>query len=297
MKKMKLSEVVFQTVIVLVFTAFALVCVYPFYYMFVYSLSDADAAASGGFLIRPLGFTLDHYKQIFEIQGIFGSFLVSFLRTAAGTLMTLLCSSMLAYALTRPQLPGKKIIYKIVVISMYVNAGIIPWYIVMTHIGMKNNPLLYILPSAVTAYFLILIKTYMEQLPVALIEAAKLDGAGEFQIYSKVVIPLSKPILAAVAVFSAVNQWNSWQDNFFLVDNPLFQTLQLTLMNYLNQAEALAQQVKTSTSGITGMQMSALSPMTIRMTMTMVAALPIIMVYPFMQKHFVKGVMIGAVKG
>lgn len=296
MKRLNLSEMGFQVILILIFTAFALLCTYPFYYMLVYSLSDSRAAAGGGFLLWPLEFTLENYKKIFALPGIFPAFGVSIARTVVGTLATLFFSSMLAYALTRDKLPGRKIFYKIVVISMYLNAGIIPWYIVMLKLGMKNNPLLYILPSAVTAYFLILIKTYIEQLPASLIEAAKLDGAGEFQIYARIVIPLCKPILAAVAVFSAVNHWNSWQDNFFLIDNPALQTLQKTLLNYLNQAEAIAQQVKTA-GGLSSLQSNALSPMSIRMTMTMVVALPIIMVYPFMQKHFVKGIMVGAVKG
>lgn len=291
------TEFLFQGVLLILFTAFALLCIYPFYYVLVYSFSDAKAAASGGFLLWPVGFTLSSYKSILELPGIFGAFGMSVFRAVAGTLCTLFFSSMLAYALTQPKLPARKLIYRVVVISMYLNAGLIPWYIVMLKIGMKNNILLYFLPTAVTAYFLILIKTYMEQLPSSLTEAAKLDGAGCFQIYSKIILPLSKPILAAVAVFSAVNQWNSWQDNFFLVDKPIFQTLQLTLLNYLNQAEAIAQQVKNNASAITGMQASALSPMSIRMTMTMVVAIPIILVYPFMQKYFVKGIMVGAVKG
>lgn len=291
------KEILFQSVILIIFTLFALLCIYPFYYILVYSFSDAKAAAAGGFLLWPVEFTLNSYKSILELPGIFGAFLMSAFRAVFGTLTTLFFSSMLAYALTQKKLPGKKIIYRIVVVSMYLNAGLIPWYIVMLKIGMKNNILLYFFPTAVTAYFLILIKTYMEQLPTSLTEAAKLDGAGCFQIYSKIMLPLCKPILAAVAVFSAVNQWNSWQDNFFLMDKPVFQTLQLTLLNYLNQAEAIAQQVKSNASAINNMQASSLSPMSIRMTMTMVVAVPIILVYPFMQKYFVKGIMVGAVKG
>lgn len=291
------KEILFQSVILIIFTIFALLCIYPFYYILVYSLSDAKAAAAGGFLLWPVEFTLSSYKSIMELPGIFGAFVMSAFRAVFGTLVTLFFSSMLAFTLTQKKLPGKKIIYRIVVISMYLNAGLIPWYIVMLKIGMKNNILLYFLPTAVTAYYLILIKTYMEQLPASLTEAAKLDGAGCFQIYTRIILPLSKPILAAIAVFSAVNQWNSWQDNFFLMDKPIFQTLQLTLLNYLNQAEAIAQQVKSNASAINNMQASALSPMSIRMTMTMVVAVPIILVYPFMQKYFVKGIMVGAVKG
>lgn len=297
MNKIKTSEKILQFVLILVFTAFAILCVYPFYYMLVYSLSDTKEAAAAGFLLWPLGFNLDNFKAILNLSGIYGAFIMSCIRAVLGSVVTLFFSSMLAYALIQPQLPVRKFLYRIVVVSMYLNAGLIPWYIFMLNIGMKNNILIYFLPCAVTAYFLILIKTYMEQLPSSLVEAAKLDGAGYFQIYYQIILPLCKPILAAVAVFSAVNQWNSWQDNFFLVDKAEFQTLQLTLLNYLNQAEAVAQQVRSNASAIQGMTANTMSPMSIRMSMTIVAALPIIMVYPFMQKYFTKGIMVGAVKG
>lgn len=286
-----------QIILAVIFFIFTVLCIYPFYYVFVYSLSDAKAAAAGGFLLWPQHFTIYNYQCIAKLPGIAFAFLVSVSRTVLGTLITLFFSSMLAYSLMQPRLPARKVLYRIVITSLYLNAGLIPWYIFMLKIGMKNNPLIYVLPTAVSAYFLILIKTYMEQLPPALEESAKLDGAGYFTIFIRIILPLCKPILAAVAVYSAVGQWNSWTDNFFLISNPKLNTLQLTLLNYLNQAEAIAQQVKNSSSSLTTMHASALSPMSVRMTMTMVVAIPIILVYPFMQKYFVKGIMIGAVKG
>lgn len=293
----KNSDWVFQTLMTLLFVLFTVLCVYPFYYVLVYSLSDSKAAAAGGFLLWPLKFTFDNYLRIARLPGIYSAFIVSVSRVVIGTLVTLFFSSMLAYTLTQRQLPGRKVFYRIVITSMYLNAGLIPWYIFMIKLGMKNNLLTYVLPGAVSAYFLILIKTYIEQLPPALEESAKLDGAGYFTIFTRITLPLCKPILAAVAVYSAVGQWNSWTDNFFLISKPQFNTLQLTLLNYLNQAEAIAQQVRSSSASLTTMRSSALSPMSVRMTMTMVVAIPIILVYPIMQKYFVKGIMIGAVKG
>lgn len=291
----KLAETIFQVFTIILYTVFALFCVYPFYYIFMYSLSDPTAVVHTMPVFMPTNITLANYWQIFELKGIVSAFFVSFARTVVGTLITVLMNAMLAYALTKNRTPFRKFFYRIAVISMYINAGLIPWYTVMVNLGMRNNPLLYILPSAVVVFFFILIKTYIEQLPIALEESALIDGAGFFTIFIKIILPLCKPILAAVAVFSAVNQWNAWTDNFFLIQTKSLQTLQYTLLNYLQQAEAIAQQAMKGNS-IQGLKVN-LSPMTIKMTLTMVVSLPVIMVYPFMQKYFVKGILIGAVKG
>jgi len=300
MKSGILSDLLFQAVVIIIFTLFVLLCIYPFYYILVYSLSNPQNVGRAGLLLLPINFTLENYKQIFSLSGFSSAFIVSVLRVVTGTAITILFSSMLAYTLTKEILPGRRVFYRISVISMYLSAGLIPWYIVMIKIGMQNNPLLYILPSAVSVYLLILIKTYMEQLPVSLEESAVLDGAGYITCYFRIILPLCKPILAAVAVFSAVNQWNSWTDNFFLVDAKNLQTLQLTLLNFLNQADALARQMATSggnAGSLAGIGYIKLSPMSIRMTMTMVVAVPIILVYPFMQRYFIKGILLGSVKG
>jgi ABC-type sugar transport system, permease component len=293
--KTKQWDILFQTTVVLIFTGFVILCIYPFYYIFIYSLSDPGVVVKANIFFVPAGFTFSNYIQILKLPGIFSAFAVSICRVVIGTVVTVFVNSMLAYTLTKHQLPGKKILYRISVVSMYINAGLIPWYVVMVKLGLKNNPLLYVLPYAVVAFYLILIKTYIEQLPVALEESAFIDGAGFFTIFIKIIMPLCKPILAAVAVFSAVNQWNMWYDNLFLVNAKNLQTLQLTLLNYLKEAEAIAQRAIAGNS-LQGVQ-NYLSPLSIKMTLTMVVAIPIILVYPIMQKYFVKGIMIGAIKG
>jgi putative aldouronate transport system permease protein len=297
MKRVAKSEWLFQSLVILLFTGFVLSCIYPFYYVFVYSLSNPESVRRAGLLLLPINPTFDNYRQIFGLSGFVHAFLVSVFRTVIGTFVTVLFSSILAYALTKDRLPGRRIFYRVCVISMYLSAGLIPWYIVMIKLGMQNNALLYILPYAVSVYFLILIKTYMEQLPPSMEESAYLDGAGYLTCFFRIVLPLCKPILAAVAVFSAVNQWNTWTDNFFLVNAKNLQTLQLTLLSYLNQADALARQMASGSGSMSGMGYVKLSPMSIRMTMTIVVAIPIILVYPYMQRFFIKGILLGAVKG
>jgi ABC-type glycerol-3-phosphate transport system permease component len=160
---------------------------------------------------------------------------------------------------------------------------------------LNRSFLLYVIPGAVSAYFVILIKTFMEQLPPSLEESAKLDGAGYFRIFMSIIFPLSMPIIATIAVFSAVAQWNSWVDNFLFMTNPKLKTLQLTLYEYLTQTNRIAQ--ATMQERNSGQAVRELTPAAVRMTITMVVTLPIVFVYPFLQKYFVKGLMLGAIKG
>jgi ABC-type glycerol-3-phosphate transport system permease component len=162
--------------------------------------------------------------------------------------------------------------------------------------GLRNSFLLYIVPGAIQAYFVILIKTYFESLPSSIEESAMIDGAGFLTIYAKIIVPISMPILATIAVFAAVGQWNSWNDNFFLVSESKLQTLQLVLYNYLSNAQNIYTSITTQDVSMQKLR-NMVSPQTIRMAITAVATLPILFAYPFLQRYFVKGIMLGAIKG
>ncbi len=272
-----------------------LVCIFPFYYIFVYSLSDAKEMARGGIILAPRGITLQNYFEVFKLPGIYNAFIVSLLRMVIGTIVTIFCSSLFAYVLTKQELYLRSTMYRVTIITLYLSAGLIPYYLTMIELGLKNNFLLYILPSAVVAYFIILIKTFIEQLPIALEESAMIDGAGYFTIYNKIIFPLSLPILATCAVFASVGQWNTWTDNFFLVNSPFLRTITLVLYDYLNDAARLAAQAQNRMGNIEGAYV--ISTKTIQVTITMVVTIPILMIYPFLQKYFVKGILLGAVKG
>lgn len=298
-----LGEHVFQTINNFVFVLFTILCVYPFYYLFIISLSNPQEAAKGTIVLLPVGFTLNNYQKIFELKGIAGAFFISASRAVVGTMITVFFSAMFAYGLTKKETIGRKFMYRTAVISMYLNAGLIPWFITMKTLGLKNNYLLYILPGVISPFLLILIKTYIEQISPALEESAIIDGAGYFTIFTRIMLPVSKPVIAAVAVFSAVGQWNAWQDNFFLVGNKNLQTLQLILLNFLRESETLAQQLSQNSNNVNNATDSlantkaVLTPFSVKTTITMVAAIPIICAYPMMQKYFVRGIMIGAIKG
>lgn len=284
---------VFDVINVFVLGLVAFLCAYPFYYLIIYSLSNSTEVARTDIWLLPAGFTLYNYEVLLKDPDIWRAFFVSAARTVIGTILTVFCSAFLAYLLTRKELPCRKFFYRMTVLTMYLNAGLIPYFIIMKNYGLKNNFLLYVIPGAIGAYFVILIKTYMESLPSELSEAATVDGAGPFTIFYKVIMPVCKPILASVSVFSAVNQWNSWQDNFYLVRERGLKTLQLYLVEMLSTLDmTLINDVNTALE-----QMQKTSSLSMKACIAVVTMLPVMLVYPFFQKYFVKGIMIGSVKG
>ena len=283
-----------SVVLYVILTIFAFLCIYPFYYIIIYSISDANQAASGLFLL-PKGFSLETYKGLFLLNDIPQALLISVSRSILGAIIAIVGSSFFAYLVTNQKMIGRRFVYRFVVLTMYLNAGLIPWYMTMKAYGLQNNFLLYILPGLVTAYYVILIKTYIESLPRELEESALIDGAGIFTRYLQIIMPLSKPIIATIAVYAVVGQWNAWTDNYFLVSDAKLQTLQMILYNYLNQANRFQQMSSSAMDASAAASM--ITPTSVKMCVTVVVVIPIMCVYPFLQRYFVKGIMMGAVKG
>jgi putative aldouronate transport system permease protein len=283
-------------IIILVTVVFTFLCFYPFWYVFINSISDNDAVNRGDVTIIPLGIHIRNYLEVFKMKRIPPAMLVSFARTAIGTVFTVLSSSLLGFCMIKKEYWHRKFWYRFLIVTMYFNAGVIPWYLLMVNLHLTNNFLGYILPALVSPFNMILIKTYMESIPASLDESAEIDGAGYLKRYFKIAIPLTKPILATVAVFSAVGQWNAFMDTVFLMTDSRYFTLQFLLYRLLNEAEMLALEMR-DTGGMTAQSVYEMTPMGIRFTVTMVTLIPIIMVYPFLQRYFIKGIMIGAIKG
>ncbi|MFB9275419.1 carbohydrate ABC transporter permease [Cohnella cellulosilytica] len=278
----------------LLLSLFVLLCIYPFYYVFIYSISDPMKVVQGVYFL-PAGFELETYRSILSLPYIANSFFVSAARTVVGTALTICCCSFFAYLLTKERMLLRKTVYRLLVVTLYINAGLIPWYITMKMLNLDNSFWLYVLPTAVSGFFVILIKTYIEQLPAALEESAMIDGAGYFTLFARIVFPLSKPIVATIAVFASVGQWNTWIDNYFLVHDPGLKTLQLTLYEFLNSANAFTGMDAASITR--NARSMVLTPESIKMSTTMIVTFPILVVYPVMQRYFVKGIMLGAIKG
>ncbi len=293
MKTKAISRDAFNVFNYLLLTVLLIACIYPFYYIFIYSISLPPEAAKGIYLL-PGGFTLTNYARVLALPGIFDATVITVGRTVIGTIVTVACCSMLAFLMSKREMYLRTFLYRVLIITMYFNAGLIPYYLTLKMYHLNQSFLLYILPGAVSAFNVILIKTFIEQLPPSLEESAKLDGAGYFKIFVKIIFPLSMPIVATIAVFSAVGQWNYWVDNYLFITNPKLKTLQLILYEFLTQTQRIAQAARQQGSGQAVFEMT---PAAVRMTITMVVTLPIIFVYPFLQKYFVKGLMLGAIKG
>lgn len=294
--KSRIAFQIFNYVLMLVAT---FVCVYPFWYIVIYTFSDSAKAGINSPVFLPRGFSVSNYADIFKLSGFFPALGISVLRTVGGTIAAVLVCAFLGYMFTKEEMPGRKLLYRFLVMTMYINGGLISTFIVMKSYGLLNTFWIYILPMLISAYNIVLIKTYMESLPASLEESAMLDGAGYIRVFTSIILPLSKPIIATVAVFVAVGHWNSWFDNhIYTRGESSLTTLQYLLYNYLNESQRLAEQIK-NTSNLSSIEnaMETISPKGVRMTITVLASLPIFMVYPFMQKYFVKGIMIGAVKG
>ncbi len=275
---------------------FALLCLYPLWYVFIYSISDPQLVERYGLTILPRGFTLRNFGSVLEIQGIFPAMGISVLRTVVGTVFSLFSCMFLGYLFTKEEMPGKKFWYRFVMITMYVSGGMIPFYLAVRAYGLLNTFWIYVFPT-VSAYNVLLIKTFVEQLPREMEESATIDGAGTMKIFLRIILPLSLPIAATISIFVSVGQWNAWFDNhIFNTNRPDLTTLQYLLYNYLKQAEHLAALLKEKNAGNIN-QANYLTPSGVRMTVTMITVIPILLVYPFFQKYIVKGIMIGAVKG
>lgn len=273
---------------------FAFLCLYPLYFLLINSLSESASVAEGIYL-WPKGLTFAAYDEVIHEAGMLNSIGISVSRTLLGASTSVLCCSFLAYMLTQQLLPCRKLLYRMVIVTMYLNAGFIPFYLTITWLNLRNSFLVYILPYAISAYYVILIKTYIEGMPKELRESAELDGAGTVRIYTSIVFPLAKPILACIAIFAAVFQWNAWTDDLYFISGSAGANLHCLQFQLYRKISTLS--VKDTAAALSGSATSASSTTTIRMAMTMITVLPIICVYPFMQRYFVKGIMLGAVKG
>lgn len=293
------SRVVFNILNYGFFALFTFLCLYPLWYVFCYSLSVPDLAAKEGVSFWPVGFTLTNFQQVFSLDGLFHSMFISVMRTVIGTFCTVITCMWLGYVFTKEKMPARKFFYRFMLVTMYVGGGMIPTYLVFRSYGLLNTFAVYILPAMVSAYYVILIKTYVEQLPPSLEESALIDGAGPIVIFIKIILPLSMPIVATIAIFSAVGQWNSWFDNhIYTFNNKNLTTMQYMLYNYLNEAQCLANELKNNPNMQSQInKQNTLTPNSVRMTVTMITVLPVLIVYPIFQRYIVKGIMIGAVKG
>lgn len=280
--------------------ALMIVTLYPFVNVLAVSLNNAQDSIKGGIYLLPREWTLANYNYILREATIFHATFISVLRTVIGTVVTVFCSAMLAYTLSRQDYVLRKFITVAFIMTMYFNGGLIPNYLLIRDMGLVGSFWVYILPGIIGVFNLIIIRSFIENLPESIIESAKIDGAGDYRTFFSIILPLTVPVLATVALFSGVFQWNSWFDVFlYNSSDASLSTLQYELQKILQNSNTTTgtSSLDGMIQGATGGQQNAVTPMSVRATMTIVASVPIIMVYPFLQKYFVKGMMVGGVKG
>lgn len=270
---------------------FSITVLYPFLYLLALSLNQGTDALRGGITIFPRRFTTENYRIIFENNSMLHGLFISVARTVSGTLITMLFTVLASYCFTKRDMVGYKFYLWLFLIPMYISAGIIPTYLVYKSLGITNNFLVYIVPNLVWGSNIIIMRTLFDDVPKSLSESAFIDGAGELRIIFRIIIPLSLPVIATIALFNAVWHWNSWFDTVLFTRSRDLDTLMSLLSRMLleNQSQQLAvAKVNKRAQSIT--------PEVLKAAMTMVTVIPIVMVYPFLQKYFIKGIMIGAVK-
>ena len=297
----KMESIVFNTINTAFLLLLAFITLYPFWNTVAVSFNDAMDTLVGGINFFPRKFTLFNYEVIFQTGAIPRAFLVSVARTAINLITSVFFTAMIAFVLSRREFVLRKSFTMIVVLSMYINAGLIPTFFLIRSLGMVNSFWVYIIPGIVNAFNFIVMRTYIRTIPESIVESARVDGYGDFTIFIRIILPLCLPVLATVGLFVAVGAWNSWFDTMiYNSGNVNLHTLQYKLMEYLQSSQSQGRSAGDAGAMALAAQAGAgsgmVTPMSIRAAITVVAAMPILFVYPFLQRYFVVGLNVGGVK-
>jgi len=273
--------------------------IYPFIYITAYSLNDGVDALRGGIHFWPRKFTLDNYAEIFTDSAMLQAYKITLARTLIGTVLHVILCMLFAYSLSRKRLPGRNFFTFFIFIPTIFHSGFVPFFVLLQTLGLFNTFWVYIIPFLFNFFHIIIMRTFLEQLPEELIESAKIDGYGDLRIFVSIIVPLSKPVLAVIAIFIGVFHWNDWFTGTYYVSNKDLIPMQTLLQELLTRSEALlnAQRDSSQGGGTTGLELQRTTPESLRMAVLVSATLPILCIYPFFQKYFVKGALLGSIKG
>jgi putative aldouronate transport system permease protein len=289
-----LGEKIFNCTNYIFFIVLGMATIFPFLNLIAKSLSSEAAVVSGMVTLLPIDFNIDTYKFVLGNEQFINSFFVTIFITTIGTLSGLILTIITAYPLSKPRLRGRKTYLLIFVFTMLFNGGLIPTYLVMQKIKLVNSPWVLILPAMISVFNMLIVKNYFESLPESIEESAKMDGASDFTILFKIMLPLSMPVVATITLFFAVAHWNSYFSAMIYITDPGLKPLQLYLKELVTSTMDVLKQ-----SGFNPDVEGAFKvvPEAVQAASIVTATIPILCVYPFLQKHFVKGVLIGSVKG
>lgn len=296
-RRIGLEPIIFHTLNTLVMLLVIVVMLYPFWNTIAVSFNNSHDTLKGGITFFPRMFSLYNYETVFKNNLLPIAAVNSVLRTVLAAGLGIYVAALAGYVLARPEFLWRKFITSYFVVTMYVSAGLIPTYFLIKDLGLTNNFLVYILPGLVSVFNIIVVRSFMQSLPSSVYEAAYIDGAGHFRCFMQIILPVCKPVLATVALWCAVGAWNSWFDTYIYCSSvDELTTLQYEMMKLLASAMSAATQ-RINYLGSPDTIVNSVTPASMRAAVTVVAAVPILMVYPFLQRYFVNGVMIGSVKG
>ncbi len=287
---------VVNTISVLIALFVLLVTVYPIYYCIIYAFSDGNASMVHQIYFAPVMFTLDNFKAVVEDAMLVNSFMISVARTVLAVITGVAFTAYTAYGLTRRELVGRRVYSLIAMFTMYFGGGVIPTYLLYRDIGLINHFSVYILPGMLSVYNMLLVMAFFRDIPDSLIESAKLDGASEFTILCRIVVPLSTPILATIALFVGVGAWNDWYTAAYFINDQKLMPMSTILMRLVSAAEASKKAQEAAVAAGVNAGQTGPTSASIRYATMLVSIFPVMCVYPFVQKYFVKGIMIGAIK-
>ncbi len=291
MNRRSIGERIFEAVNILLLLLLAFSTLYPFLYTLTLSLSTPAAAKLPGLHLFPTEVTLSSYLKVINRAGLADAFINTLVRTGLGVAIVLAATSTTAYPLSRKSFPHRSFLMKLFVFSMLFSGGLIPTYLLVSDLGLLNSMWALLLPGAVTAFNMIIMRNFFQSIPEEIIDSARIDGAGEMKIFSSIVLPLSVPVMAVVALWAGVSHWNAWFDAMIYIRDMDKQVLQLFVRRtVIDESDVLATQAEL-------LQATNYSPETLKAATVMIATLPILFVYPFVQRYFVKGIMLGSVKG
>ncbi len=293
MKRKTSGEVVFNGINMIIMILICFITLYPIWYVVIHSFNDGADSMLGGVFWWPRVFTLDNYREVFRNSSIVNAFAVSIMRTIIGTLTNVFFTAMVAYGLSKTRLIGRKLFLTMGTVTMFFSGGLIPTYLLLKNLGLLDNFWVYIFPSMFNFFNAIIFINFFKEIPPALEESAGLDGANDLLIFVRIILPLSKPVLATIALFTGVYHWNDYFSGVIFINTDSLQPIQTFLYRIVSEAGS-SQMIASMPAGVAASKVTSLS---IRLATMVATTFPIVCVYPFLQKYFVKGIMIGSVKG
>ncbi len=291
--KVRGSELAFDYVNIAIMLIICFITIYPIWYAVILSFNDGQDALKGGIFWFPRVFTLDNYKAVFRNSGIVTAYMITVMRTVIGTATSVFFTAMVAYAFSKPNIMGRKLYMTLGTITMFFGGGLIPFFLLLKNLHLLNTFMVYIVPTLFNFFNLLIFMSFFRGIPKSMEESAKMDGANDLIIFIRMILPLSKPVLATIALFTGVWHWNDYFFGVVYINDVDLQPIQ----TYLYKIIAEAGSSRMAISNPVGVSKSNVTSNSIKYATMVATTLPIVLVYPFLQKYFVKGIMLGAVKG